>query len=315
VDPDDGHGVAPTPAEFRQAFAASLMVGSSYNWVYSHDAYEAMLGRSDKSYPGQPAVSEYLPILRGRQMATNPDYVRVAQDLRRLTLRDYGPDISLALAPAMIGPREELAIEIMPRSVYGPSANAGIQEALWDAGLRVLKGESANMPALFPAQTDWQLIGPFANTNKGGLAAIYPPEQGIDLNSGADGITGKVRWTEYHCPPGSVMVDLAKQFKPSEEVCAYALCFAKCDGPRQVQIRVSGNDTWKLWVGGKLVHECTDEGRIILDREILPVSLPAGTTPVLVKVCNNRRDWGFVLRITDHDGKRVPGLQVGPRPD
>jgi hypothetical protein len=121
------------------------------------------------------------------------------------------------------------------------------------------------------------------------------------------------RWTEYHCPPGSVMVNRAKQFKPSEEVCAYALCFARSDRARQAQIRLSGNDTWKLWVGGKLVRECAEAGRIILDREILPASLPAGTTPILVKVCNNRRDWGFVLRITAPDGKPVPGLKVVTR--
>jgi hypothetical protein len=315
VDPDSGHGVAPTPTEFRQAFAASLMAGSCYNWVYSHDAYEAMLGRSDRSYPGQPPVSEYLPIMRERLMATNAEYVRVAQDLRRLTRRDYGQDLGLALAPAMIGPREELAIEIMPRSLYGSSVNASIQDSLWDAGRRVLQGETVNMPALFPALTDWLLIGPFPNRDKRGLVTVYPPEQNIDLSSETDGINGKVRWTEYHCPSGSVMVNLAKQFKPSEEVCAYALCYAKTDRPREVQIRLSGNDVWKLWIGGKLVHECADEGRIILDRDILPVSLPAGTTPILVKVCNNRRDWGFVLRIMDRDGKPVQGLEVGLKPE
>jgi hypothetical protein len=77
---------------------------------------------------------------------------------------------------------------------------------------------------------------------------------------------------------------------------------------------MSGNDTWKLWIGGELVRECPDEGRIILDREILPVSLPAGTTSILLKVCNNRRDWGFVLRITDLNGRPVPGLKVGLNP-
>ena len=89
----------------------------------------------------------------------------------------------------------------------------------------------------------------------------------------------------------------------------------KTDRARQLQIRVSGNDVWKLWIGGKLVHECADEVRIILDREVLPVSLPAGTTPILVKVCNNRRDWGFVLRITDGNGRLVPGLEVGLKPE
>ena len=35
----------------------------------------------------------------------------------------------------------------------------------------------------------------------------------------------------------------------------------------------------------------------------------------IVKVCNNRWDWGFVLRITNPDGKPVPGLLTGLKPD
>ena len=315
VDPDSGHGVAPTPAEYRQANAASLMASSCYTWVYSRDAYETMLGRGNQSYPGQAAVSEYLPFMRERLMATNSEYVRVAQDLRRLTLRDYGQDLGLALCPALIGPRQEIAIEILPRSIYGPSYNAALQDALWDTGRRLMDGEMVDTPAIFPAQRDWLLLGPFANREKSGLATVYPPEQGIDLKSEVEGMNGKVHWTEYHCPSGSVMVDLAKQFKPSDEVCAYALCYAKTDQARDVQFRISGNDVWKLWVGGKPVHESGVEGRIVLDREILPVSLAAGTTPILVKVCNNRRDWGFVMRITDREGKAVPGLKVGLSPE
>lgn len=315
-DPDDsGHAAAPTPEEFRQAVAASLMAGARYNWIYSHDAYETMLGRANKTYPGQAPVSDYLPVLRERQMVTNPAYVRIAQDLRRLQLRDYRPDLGLALAPSMIGPREELAIEIMPRSIYEPSPNAALQDAIWEAGRRVVRDGAVNMSALFPAQTDWMLMGPFANHEKKGFAAVYPPEQSVDLNSEPDGLNGKLQWTEYHCPAGGVMVNLAKQIQPSEEVCAYALCFAKAERACTVQLRVSGNDVWKLWVGGKLVRESADEGRIILDREILPVTLPAGTTPILMKVCNNKRDWGFVLRITDLHGRPVPGLKVGLKPD
>lgn len=315
-DPDDsGHAAAPTPEEFRQAMAASLMAGSRYNWIYAHDAYETMLGRDNKAYPKQPPVAEYLPVLRERQMVTDPVYVRLAQELRRLQLRDYGPDLGLALVPSMIGPREELAIEIMPRSIYGPSRNAALQDSIWEAGRRVVRDGAVNMAKLFPAQTDWMLMGPFANHDKKGFAAVYPPEQSNDLHVEADGLNGKVTWTEYHCPPGSVMVNLAKQFSPSEEVCAYALCYAKTARPCTVQIRASGNDTWKLWVGGKLVHESADEGRIILDREILPVTLPTGTTPILMKVCNNKRDWGFVLRITDFNGRPVSGLNTSLKPE
>lgn len=310
-DPDDGHGVAPTPDEFRQAFAASLMAGSRYNWVYSHDAYEAMLGRSDKSYPGQPPVSAYMPVIRERLMATNADYVQMARELRSLKPHDFGDELGLSLAPGLIGPHQSLVVDVMPKNVYERSPHAALRNAVWQAGERVFTGEAVNMPSLFPSQTDWLLLGPFANKDKKGVSTAYAPEQHIDLKSEFDGVHGKTRWTEYHCPAGSVMVDLAKQFQPSEQVCAYALCYAKTDRPLDVRLRVGGNDNWKLWVGGKLVREWADDGRIYLDCEVVPVSLPAGTTPILLKVCNNTRDWGFVLRITDPQGKPVSSLQVG----
>lgn len=315
VDPDPNgiHGAAPSPAEFRQTYAASLMAGSQYNWVYSHDAAETMLGRDNKTYPGQAPVADYLPVIRERQIATNPTYVRVAQDLRRLKPRDYGADLGLSLVPGLIGPREDLEVEIMPASVYNPSPNASTQNALWNVGLRVAQGEQVDMPALFPAQTQWMLVGPFDNTDNRGFETVYPPEQGIDLRAAINGLNGKVGWTEYNCKPGSVMVDLARAFSPSEHVCAYALCYVHSDTAREVQFRVSGNDVWKLWVGGKLVRACSDLGRIYLDREVIPVSLSAGVTPVLIKVCNDRRDWGFVLRITDRDGKPVRGVRTSRR--
>ena len=315
-DPDsNGHGVAPTPAEYRQAYAASLMASARYNWVYSHDAYEAMLGRSDKSYPGQAAVADYLPVMRDRQMATNPEYVRIAQDMRRMILRDYSQELGLILAAALIGPLQDSALEIIPKKLYDNSPNAALQEMLWDVARREFAGEIVDMPTLFPAQRDWLLLGPFSNKDNRGLDAVYQPEQNINLKAVVDGLNGPLSWSEYHCPPHSIMVNLAQEIKPTEEVCAYALCYAKTDKAHKVQIRVSGNDVWKLWVGGKLVHKSADAGRIMLDREVLPVTLPAGTTPILMQVCNNKRDWGFVLRITDRDGKPVQGVRFTTRPD
>ena len=72
---------------------------------------------------------------------------------------------------------------------------------------------------------------------------------------------------------------------------------------------------WKLWVGGRLVREWADDGRIYLDADVIPVSLPAGTMPILLKVCNNQRDWGFVLRITGPDGRRDDAVRVVLRPE
>ena len=313
-DSEDYHGVPPSVDEFRQAFAASLMVGSRYNWIYTHDARPAMLGRKPYATPIAGGMDAYMRVIADRQVVTDARYLRVARDLRSLTLRDYVPDLGLTIVPTLAGPREELEVGLMPVSIYAPSPNAPMRDTLWNVGTRILAGEAVDLHREFSTNTHWLLIGPFANAAKRGYDTVYPPETGFDPADAYDGVGGRVRWTEYRGAAGQFSVNLARVFKPTEEVCAYAQCWARVSKPCEAEIRVGANDTWKLWVGGRNAFQNPDEGRIILDRDVVPVSLPAGTTPILLKVCNNRKDWGFVFRITAPGGKPLPGLELVTHP-
>lgn len=64
-----------------------------------------------------------------------------------------------------------------------------------------------------------------------------------------------------------------------------------------------GPPVLKRWVGGEFALAYPDNGRIILDRELIPVTLKPGKTPVLLKICNLKEDWGFIFRVTAPDGK------------
>jgi hypothetical protein len=109
-------------------------------------------------------------------------------------------------------------------------------------------------------------------------------------------------------------VDLKKVFSRSDYVCAYALCYVTSPTPVDAQIRLGTNDSGKLWLGGKLVFDYPYEGGAILDREIIPVRLPEGTTPILLKICNGQLNWGFVFRITDAQGRPLRDLRFGVTP-
>lgn len=309
VDPDDYHGAAPSVEEFKQAFAASLMAGSRYNWIYSHDARPIMLGREPWKYGAPDNLKGYMDVLAAREIVTDPKYLSVAGELRRLELRDFSPDLGLALAAAFAGPREEVEVSLMPAPLLAQSDVAPIQDELWKTGLRLNNGEAVDMRKAYGTQTEWLILGPFDNAGKRGFDTAYPPEAEQAPAAEYDGVNGKVRWTEHREGPGRATVNLATLLQPAEEVCAYALCYVTSDRPRDLQVRAGANDAWKLWLGGRLVHENAEEGRVLLDRDVIPVSLPAGTTPILLKVCNNRKDWGFVFRITDTEGKPVEGLE------
>ena len=113
----------------------------------------------------------------------------------------------------------------------------------------------------------------------------------------------------------NVSVDLTKAFQPSEKVCAYALCYVNSPVGQPAQLRFGSNDAGKVWVGGRLVLDYPREGAAELDRDIVPIRLPKGTTPVLVKVTNNLRKWGFVFRLTDTRGHPLKNVKFSLSPE
>jgi hypothetical protein len=308
VDPDDYHGAAPSTEEFRQAYAASLMASRCYNWIYSHDARPFMIGRDPQKYAGQ---EEFLDVISKKEIVTDPKFVQLAKDLRALVLRDYSTDLGLSVVTSFAGPREEGEIGLMPSPIITQSPLADMQSMLRKMALRIHGGEEIDFPKELGVQTRWKLIGPFADSGGNGFAVDFPPEKELNLEGEYDGVEGKVKWIDYSGDPKVASVDLTKVFQPSEQVCAYALCYVQTAKPCEMQIRLGANDTCKLWVGGELAFENSAEGRIILDKDIIPWSLPAGTTPILLKVCNNKKDWGFIFRITDREGRPVRKTSFG----
>lgn len=302
-DPDDFHGVPSSPGEFRQAFAASLMGSSRYNWIYSHNARPWMIGRESKEVPRPDGLEVYTDIVRKREVITNPEYVRIAQSIRKAEKADYEKVLGLTIVPTMAGPREELEVGLMPVPLYEPSLQSSLREPLWDLGLKLLRGEDIDRGKALGTQREWQLTGPFDNKANRGFDTVYPPEQGIDLAAKYDTPNGPVGWMAWQAPAKEASINLASIFQPADDAVAYALCYLESDTEQVVHLRVGANDGWKLWVGGELVMSYADNGRIILDREVIPVTLKPGKTPVLLKVCNIKKDWGFIFRVTTPDGK------------
>ena len=64
----------------------------------------------------------------------------------------------------------------------------------------------------------------------------------------------------------------------------------------------------------RLLFEYSGESNFILDKTIIPVTLPKGTTPILLKVCNGEGNWGFIIRITDVEGNALTQLQFSVTP-
>jgi len=297
--------------EFRQGFAASLVLSSRYNWVYSHNCREQLIGRDLDKYTGEADLEAYLRVIADKDVITTPKYVALAKELREMRLKDYSEDLGLVPFVGFAGPMDVPLLRLMSVTFVDPEQ----LDKSWEIALEYFKGVDINLREHFATQTNWMVIGPFENgENFSGHNAVYPPEQTIDLNGVYDGVGGKVRWIEHKQKGNRASVDLTKVLEPTEHVCAYALCYVTSPREQEVQMRLGTNDSGKLWVGGQLVFDYPYEGTAFLDREIVPVMLPAGTTPILLKICNGELNWGFVFRITDEEGHPLEDLRYTVAP-
>ena len=297
--------------EFRQGYAASLMISSRYNWIYSHNSYDQLIGRNLDAYKGDGDIKEYLKIIADRGIVTTEKYVSLARQIRSLELRDYAPELGLSVVQQLAGPGDVPTLGLIAANIMNPD----IARKSWEVALDYYRGTPVDVHEVFGTQTHWMLVGPFENGEGfSGHTAVYPPEKEIDLSAEYDGVGGKVRWVEYDPKDQHASVDLTKVFSPIEHVTAYAVCYVTSAAECDAQIRIGTNDAGKMWVGGRLVYDYPEEGAAFLDRDIVPVALPKGTTPILLKISNGLKNWGFVFRITDAQGSVLPSLHYSVAP-
>lgn len=298
-------------AELKQGLASTLMLSPRYNWIYGSYTQKQLIGRELEKYDGPEDVQAHLAALAQREMVADAKWVNLAKELRQGVLRDYSAELGVLPMPLLVGPDDDPRVELVP--TRGPFADINHPEyqKAWEIGLRLFEGEEIDLRREYGTIVDWNLIGPFSSDAAfSGHATVYPPEKSFDLDAEYEGHEGaRVKWFEHRGEGTFTSVDLREAVKPSENVCAYALAYVTSPSEQKVQLRIGTNDMGKMWIDGELVFDHPHDGRALLDREVIPFTLPKGTVPILIKVTNGRLDWGFVFRITDGEGRPVEGLE------
>jgi hypothetical protein len=183
-----------------------------------------------------------------------------------------------------------------------------------EAIAKQLKGlkQPVDLLAHFGFLTDWKIIGPFDNTGRRGFDTVFPPEQKLDFDAEYDGKKGKVRWQDFVTKHHYGMVDMNLTYGSIKEVTAYALADFVSPDVRDVELRLGGKNSWKVWLNGKLLFG-RDEYHTSaeIDQYVMPARLQAGQNQILVKVCQNEEieewtvQWEFQLRVTDSLGTPI----------
>jgi hypothetical protein len=174
-------------------------------------------------------------------------------------------------------------------------------------------GEKVDLPRHFGFLVSWRLIAPFDNTDKKGLAAVYPPEKDLDYSATYEGKESKkIGWVEHTTENEYGIVDLAKALGPFKGAVAYAATEFQSDARRPVEFRLGTPNSWKVWLNGELLFAREEYHRgMSLDQYRIRGTLKAGKNVILVKVCQNEQTedwaqrWQLQFRVCDATGTAI----------
>ena len=189
-------------------------------------------------------------------------------------------------------------------------------------------GEEVDLVRHFGFLTNWQLIGPFDNRDRAGFDRVYGPEEDDatfdpsfpDRSYQRDGEA--VTWIDYASDDSHGKIDLNEPLGKVKEVVGYARALYMSPSERPAEIRVTSANAVKVWFRGKQVmdHPIYHAGTE-LDQYRVRITVPAGPSVLLVKVCQNEQTetwtepWGFQLRICDKEGTAIVASAAEPQPE
>ena len=249
-----------SPEEFCTQYSAARLLSRRFAWIYCHG----------------PVLWQMTPNEMKRYHGSSADTARTVDNLD-----DYFAVM-----------REK---PVLDNRVY-----AELAETVGEHG-------DPDYPGIPPA---WWHIGPFP-CGGGEFVEKYPPEQvalahsgAIDLGAlydaypGPDTADGKLRWERVETDTTG-FVDLKKAITGQDFQLAYSVVWLENPVPRRIHIRVGSNDYMSVFVNGQLLYSYHTPRTAVRNHHIFVADLPAGRVPVMVKVGNLRRAWGFYFRITD----------------
>ncbi len=175
-------------------------------------------------------------------------------------------------------------------------------------------GQTVDLAQHFGFLRDWQVIGPFDNADRQGFAAVFPPEEKIDLKATYAGKDPNrmVQWTELRSREEYGKVDLNPLYDNAKQAVAYAWTEFRSSSAQDLELRLSCKNAWKVWLNGELLFEREEYHRgTQFDQYQLKAHMRPGSNEILVKVCQNEEtqpwtvEWQFQLRVCDALGTAV----------
>ncbi|MCA1902681.1 MAG: hypothetical protein LDL53_10765 [Candidatus Hydrogenedens sp.] len=295
-DYDSGHKAGYTVNELEQVYGIHLVASRKYNWIYSHNCYEQLLTRQKESFVSDEPLETFTEVLRSKKPTTEGLFVEGSTLLKERDYEKLNNIMGYALMVLPMGPDDNPRFQTVPLNNYDTH-----KYNFWELGKRYLYGEETNFQILFKPIIDWKISEYFsAGTFKETHDTSFPPENIADYNG----------WKIASMKPNKVSMDFIELLGRHDICSAYALCEFEVFQPITAQVRFGFNDAVKVWVikdtEQKCIYDYFGESTVLPDKEVIPISFEKGKYKILLKITNNKNNWGFTLRITDTKGNNVP---------
>ncbi|MCA9442981.1 MAG: hypothetical protein KC964_19415, partial [Candidatus Omnitrophica bacterium] len=146
--------------------------------------------------------------------------------------------------------------------------------------------------------TDWQILGPFDNTDRAGFDTAYPPETGVDLKASYTGAGGQTIYWKAYEPGNTGYVDLARAIRPDDlPGVAYAYRTFEVDADKSLQVSLGSNDGVQLWLNGERLLSSKASRAARPGDESVTLPMKKGLNAVLLKIDQLGGGWGFYFAV------------------
>ena len=256
--------------EFRRQYATARMASRAYTWIYCHGS----------------VLWELSPVEQERYEGNWVDSLPLAENL------------------------DEYVAVLREKAVIDDALIARYTATVREGGAP---------PAFEGYAPTWWHIGPFPHRG-GSFEISYPPEESIagegpDLGAtfpaypGYEPSADTLRWRAADVDTTGY-VDLKALVSRQDSVLSYSVAWVEVPDSCRVQIRFGSNDDGAVWVDGQPIVTHTGPRGAMADNDVYTANLPAGRTPIMVKIGDlGGAGYGFYLRVTDDSGASVPGLR------
>jgi len=184
-------------------------------------------------------------------------------------------------------------------------------------------GQPVNLTKFFNFVTEWQIIGPFDNTEGIGFNQAFPPERNLDLNASFPGKEGMISWKYVQAADTYGKIDLNRELGKVKFATAYAQAtiINPTGQPVSVEFRASSPGATKIFLNQEaLFARNVYHNNGGMDSFVGRGVLKPGENSLLLKICQNdqkqpwAQSWEFECRICDATGGRVELQQLIRRP-